>query len=126
MERLFFSAPEHDAAKCSVCHRKKRRGSSARTERAETPQWLKETRLDDLGPRQPQDGTTRGTHAVDGVENGTQAGPQRSPAPGESGDDVDAQRLPPQTVLARVLRELEDDFAHYRQYAPYIHNLLTC
>ncbi|CAD6565637.1 MAG: hypothetical protein TREMPRED_001621 [Tremellales sp. Tagirdzhanova-0007] len=28
--------------------------------------------------------------------------------------DTDARVLPPQTVLSRVLRELEDDFAHYK------------
>ena len=28
----------------------------------------------------------------------------------------DGDRVPPQTVLARVLRELEDDFTHYKEY----------
>jgi hypothetical protein len=31
----------------------------------------------------------------------------------------DEERLPPQTVLARVLRELEDDFTHYKSYVPF-------
>jgi len=28
--------------------------------------------------------------------------------------DAESGRLPPQTVLVRVLRELEDDFTHYK------------
>jgi hypothetical protein len=31
--------------------------------------------------------------------------------------DGGAPPLPPQTVLARVVRELEDDFAHFKGYA---------
>jgi hypothetical protein len=30
--------------------------------------------------------------------------------------DAKNDRLPPQTVLVRVLRELEDDFTHYKGY----------
>jgi hypothetical protein len=29
-------------------------------------------------------------------------------------DENDDSELPPQTVLARVLRELEDDFTHFK------------
>ena len=32
-----------------------------------------------------------------------------------AGNDED-DRVPPQTVIARVLRELEDDFTHYKRY----------
>jgi hypothetical protein len=30
--------------------------------------------------------------------------------------DVEREGLPPQTVLARVLREIEDDFTHYKRF----------
>jgi hypothetical protein len=38
---------------------------------------------------------------------------QRQPLPTKMADGGN-ERLPPQTVLARVLRELEDDYAHYK------------
>ncbi|WWC66256.1 uncharacterized protein I206_100157 [Kwoniella pini CBS 10737] len=46
------------------------------------------------------------------VRNQVASGNSQRPTSARTG--LDGQELPPQTVLARVLRELEDDFAHYK------------
>lgn len=40
--------------------------------------------------------------------------PTRTASRDEELADVDVDRLPPQTVLARVVRELEDEFTHHK------------
>jgi hypothetical protein len=104
LERLFRAAPEHDEKTCSVCHRRKRSASSSYPINDE-PRWL--------------------------PKPGSSANPIREGKRVHSGEafhfgdekyisDIAARRgLPPQTVLARVLRELEDDFTHYKSYVPF-------
>ncbi|OSD02411.1 hypothetical protein PYCCODRAFT_1410888 [Trametes coccinea BRFM310] len=100
LERLFFSAPEHNAETCTVCHRRRRR--QPEMERATT--WLND----------------RARARADEEDEGYAEGPDdyaherresRAQAARGGGED---DRVPPQTVLARVLRELEDDFTHYK------------
>ncbi|KAH8104479.1 hypothetical protein BXZ70DRAFT_1075478 [Cristinia sonorae] len=88
MERLFFSAPQHDAQTCTLCHRRRR--PSSRTASGSAKNYMGFYDADT-----PKEG-----HAEERYIPGTAA-------PSED-------RLPPQTVLARVLRELEDDFTHYK------------
>lgn len=45
-------------------------------------------------------------------QRGQSSRQRQSPAVAAAADAAD--RLPPQTVLTRVLRELEDDYAHYK------------
>ena len=97
LERLFFSAPEHNAETCTVCHRRRRR-RPAEDEQAAT--WLREH-------QQHRAEDTDDEGFVEGPEN---ARDRRAYATRATGD-----RVPPQTVLARVLRELEDDFTHYKR-----------
>lgn len=106
LERLFFSAPEHDARTCRVCHRRRRPGIS--DDEFDFPSWMpprKRTRID--------------------REEVRHTGIDRQRAEGTNPDDTiradrryrgpfSEDRLPPQTVLVRVLRELEDDFTHYK------------
>jgi hypothetical protein len=49
-------------------------------------------------------------------------GKRREPGDGDVNYEAAARKagLPPQTVVARVIRELEDDFTHYKRYL-YIH-----
>lgn len=88
MERLFFAAPEHDAMTCHVCHRRKRRGF-------------------ELNRRFPSEDNEQYLKAGGRCEGAGRD--EKAPAEGQG-------RKPPQTVLTRVLRELEDDFSHYKAF----------
>ena len=94
LERLFFSAPDHDSDTCRVCHRRQRPVSEE--DGIEAPSWLPprkraKVRVDE------QASNPRGNEIEDDQKN-----------------PFARDRLPPQTVLVRVLRELEDDFTHYK------------
>ncbi|KAL5482601.1 hypothetical protein ACEPAI_9195 [Sanghuangporus weigelae] len=99
LERLFFSAPAHNEKTCRVCHRHLRPGSIE--DEFDFPSWLpprKRVKID-------KDDDRRGMY---GVNSEDEHQTQKNRAP------FSEDRLPPQTVLARVLRELEDDFTHYK------------
>ena len=98
MERLFFSAPEHNARTCSVCHRRKRVGEQRRLyTKNEGDRVGEEETVKTYLRNQKNRANIREKRNVTDFEF-------------DAGDD----RLPPQTVLARVVRELEDDFSHYK------------
>lgn len=120
MERLFFSAPEHNTQTCTVCHRRRKYQRAPFTGAAQTPFWLAGSR----GTRNFQ--TTVNDEQDD---EGYAEGPEDDDRPayvgnGAKGKDPEriarqkgnGHKLPPQTVLARVVRELEDDFAHYKRF----------
>ncbi|KAI0755192.1 hypothetical protein C8Q80DRAFT_1248305 [Daedaleopsis nitida] len=100
LERLFFSAPDHRAETCTMCHREKRKHAAAgearmrEKERARTRDY----REDDEFVESPEDVRER----------------ERVAFLAKAARDRGSDRAPPQTVLARVLRELEDDFSHYK------------
>lgn len=52
---------------------------------------------------------------VEGPEPSGAKGKQRRPTLPVPRKEAGHEGLPPQTVLARVLRELEDDFTHYKR-----------
>lgn len=88
MERLFFSAPPHDQKTCHACHRRK----SMPPHSAGTPQWLRKATRD--------------------LANGGSCPIELDQQHADGQDD----HLPPQTAIVRVVKELEDDFAHYKAY----------
>ena len=104
LERLFFSAPDHNAKSCNVCNRRKRNYEGKASGRR--PPWLLSRFATDMRSRMPGVGTD------DDDEGFAEC----------MGDDMMARerrwherdRDPPQTVLTRVVRELEDDFTHYK------------
>ena len=143
LERLFFSAPEHNAKTCTVCYRRRNRPSGA------SPSW---SHLRGKGTKYP-------TASRDAVRDGDEDGQEEEDEGYEGSEDADVDRgatngkgkererereserererqfvvsfsqdpshwrqagrkhgLPPQTVVARVIRELEDDFTHYKRY----------
>ena len=100
MERLFFSAPEHNANTCTVCHRRQRAKGGRTTAAASRPQYHDDE--DDEGFAEGED-DARAAYLRRNMKGKERAG-----------DDED-DRVPPQTVIARVLRELEDDFTHYKR-----------
>ena len=106
LEKLFFSAPEHNAKTCTACHRPGRG--------AESESW----------PARKH-GRKSKAHVDDTEDEGFVEGPEHADAKGKHREHIDPTRwkresgnegLPPQTVLARVLRELEDDFTHYKRW----------
>ena len=158
LERLFFSAPEHDARTCMACTRRKR-PTNAHTLKGE--KYDRETErcagedVDDqvdnsIGQLLPSryDRFLKTRKGKQKVQNQI---PQRTEVnddgfaddsseddlvgrPGPGGKGRGKQRaveseevrdmaktagesgLPPQTVVTRVIRELEDDFSHYKRF----------
>lgn len=124
LERLFFSAPEHNANACNICHRRRRRSDVLPM--SSLP--LRKMRTHD------QDHDSAGESNDEGLEH-TYRAPKNSKAKGKQREQVvfvdkglgtgsssqhsesGPDRVPPQTVLVRVLRELEDDFTHYKRCA---------
>ncbi|KAI0345710.1 hypothetical protein BDW22DRAFT_1353291 [Trametopsis cervina] len=107
LEQLFFSAPEHNANTCTVCHRRTRArgGRNYMTANRRRSSWgdapiPHDTEIDEGFAEGSEDAQTgSATHRGKGKRRAAQ--------------DQDEQ-VPPQTVLGRVLRELEDDFTHYK------------
>ncbi|KZT28902.1 hypothetical protein NEOLEDRAFT_1129163 [Neolentinus lepideus HHB14362 ss-1] len=97
LERLFFSAPEHNAKTCTVCNRRRSPGSPTLRFRAHAQ--ARAERCEDEGFEEDADDER--------VRFDRRRGKQRS-------KEGAREELPPQTVLARVVRELEDDFTHYK------------
>ncbi|PVF98469.1 hypothetical protein CPB86DRAFT_758402 [Serendipita vermifera] len=111
LERLFHSAPEHNEKTCGVCHRRKRSSSSEVRILDEFKALPKHSHSESRNIRangsrdRPQMGDVDMNHH----ENRFRSGDEQYIS------EIAARRgLPPQTVLARVIRELEDDFAHYK------------
>lgn len=97
LEQLFFSAPDHNANTCTVCNRRRRAKPGHRRT------WS----------------TTAGHPHADGEDEGFVEGfdePKlRWNYKGKEREHAGDDRVPPQTVLTRVLRELENDFTHYKR-----------
>ncbi|KAH9480153.1 hypothetical protein JR316_0006750 [Psilocybe cubensis] len=128
LERLFFSAPEHNAKTCTVCYRRRNReraGSFGSNEtspgHSSSHSWSRPAaRRQDQG------------YEDEGYEGSEGAAPARDSGSGNNGkgkqreyvafsEDIrhwqrvgQTYGVPPQTVVARVIRELEDDFTHYK------------
>ncbi|KAF8630896.1 hypothetical protein AX17_005254 [Amanita inopinata Kibby_2008] len=158
LEKLFFSAPEHDARTCAACNRH-RRAHPANAHGLKGEQGLKEyqrcTGTDDerevmidqwLPSRhdrfvQMRRGKEREQHHAGGsgarrvetdeddegfaegsledsrgkIAGGDRdKGKQRAVGFEQVHDMARSSGLPPQTVVTRVIRELEDDFTHYK------------
>lgn len=166
LEKLFFSAPEHDARTCTACNRR-RIPSNAHTLKGEgydrangrcTDDDLEERSDDSIGQllpsrydqflksrkgkqreMAPQEGTGSGERKddVEGTDEGfadgseedgrdpvahprrKEKGKQRAVGFEEAGERAKTageSGLPPQTVVTRVIGELEGDFTHYKRF----------
>ena len=106
LERMFFSAPEHNAKTCTVCHRRRHHVGAQR------PLWYPASKGHEV--------TVADAGEDEGFEEGSIADGERGERAAINLDFLDkgsrSDNLPPQTVLVRVLRELEDDFTHYKGY----------
>ncbi|GLB38153.1 putative centrosome microtubule-binding domain of Cep57 [Lyophyllum shimeji] len=123
LERLFFSAPEHNATTCGVCHRHRRADVDEDVELSWLPSRLMSRRVE----RNANDREEKAEEDNDD-EGFAEGSEQQQPEPDNKGKRPGGERvmlskdcgrwrnegLPPQTVVARVIRELEDDFTHYK------------
>ena len=91
VEGLFLAAPQHDMHTCSLCHKRRRPHSALSS--------IPNINSEHFGQERKRVSATKEPLRQDGdAQHGSE----------------ETDRLPPQTVLARVLRELEDDFTHYK------------
>lgn len=97
LEHLFFSLPDHNETTCRTC----RQGNGHPPPRGTAASSTR--RVD---PRNTEDGQRKMLDAAAATLSGA----------GRRGH-ADEDALPPQAVLARLLRELEDDFTHHKSYA---------
>ncbi|KAG1868981.1 hypothetical protein DFJ58DRAFT_742556 [Suillus subalutaceus] len=104
LENLFFSAPKHNSGTCTRCNHRSARTSSHANTKATRPSQGRAPSLNDQGPSAQ-------------VKND----PLEPRANAFEPDGVDSyeaifqgDKLPSQTVLARVLRELEEEFTHHK------------
>ncbi|KAJ7043943.1 hypothetical protein C8F04DRAFT_1361591 [Mycena alexandri] len=116
LERLFFSAPEHDARTCTVCGRRRGRGVGGGLEgRARAREWVPSRMEREFRARIHEAESDDDEEVARNSEK--RAGKRRERDPDEERDYEAVARkagLPPQTIVARVIRELEDDFTHYK------------
>ena len=98
LEQLFYAAPPHDPRTCTVCHNPANQGHKRGSDDEPIPGWLRNAVK---AKRRTRDG-----EVDEGFDENSD----------EFQRDVraDGDELPPQTVLVKVLKELEDDFTHYK------------
>ena len=139
LERLFFSAPEHNAKTCTVCYRRRNRPNGASSSwshvRTKGPKYTtshNNAARDENEDGQEEDEGYEGSEGTDVDRNGKGKERERGESERERerqfvvsfSEDPSHWRqagrkhgLPAQTVVARVIRELEDDFTHYKRCA---------
>ncbi|KAF5369106.1 hypothetical protein D9615_010432 [Tricholomella constricta] len=129
LERLFFSAPEHNAQTCTVCHRRRPHDAEVDVE----PSWIPSRFRGRDAQKEESSAEEDDEDDDEGFAEGSEQQPEHdhvrenrtgrrrdgervtfSKEPGPWRAQAQRQGLPPQTVVARVIRELEDDFTHYK------------
>jgi hypothetical protein len=112
LERMFFSAPEHNSKTCTVCNRRRYHEAAPR------PLWYPASKGHNVTVADASD-EDEGFGEGSVIEEGEgRKSSQQGAAVNLDFLNRDSRdgHLPPQTVLVRVLRELEDDFTHYKGY----------
>jgi hypothetical protein len=110
LERMFFSAPEHNTKTCTVCNRRRHHEAAPR------PLWYPASKGHNVTVADANDddeGFEEGSVIEDGEGRKARQGAAVN-LDFLNGGAARNGHLPPQTVLVRVLRELEDDFTHYK------------
>ena len=124
LERLFFSVPEHDVRTCPTCNGRGRRGleeppvTSAWMNRRTSGTRSRHGSDEDEGFQTPDRRRNQQSPRDQGHVRSGSGGKQRE----RSLQDINEvpsvakqEGLPPQTIVARIIRELEDDFTHYKR-----------
>ncbi|RXW21076.1 hypothetical protein EST38_g4784 [Candolleomyces aberdarensis] len=121
LERLFFSAPEHNPKTCTVCYRGRHdkggdhhRGAHGHhAESDDEEEGVGAIRGHGHGGGQRRRGRTDPLEGMAGMVSRNELG--EVPSDASYFRRVGNQAgLPPQTMAMRVIRELEDDFTHYK------------
>ncbi|KAF9267567.1 hypothetical protein L218DRAFT_1074297 [Marasmius fiardii PR-910] len=122
LERLFFDAPDHDEKTCNVCRRKRGSGTDHRpTSPSLLPSRLgqgfdhriaREAEDEDEGFAEEEELEMAGPARMARRQEKQAQGRGRVPPLRDSYEK--RKNLPQQTILARVIRELEDDFTHFK------------
>ncbi|KAH6911679.1 hypothetical protein BKA70DRAFT_861565 [Coprinopsis sp. MPI-PUGE-AT-0042] len=116
LEKLFFSAPEHNPETCTVCYRRRGREDVQRSlsyipGRSAPSQQRRGATVQD--EEDEDEGFEEGTSDHERV--GARGGWSSSAAnPNVYKKEAQKKGVPPQTVVMRVVRDLEDDFTHYK------------
>lgn len=124
LERLFFSAPEHNARTCTVCYRRRHRTGRSSPWSYPEKDGDRAARRNAAAEENEDEGFGEGSDEAADITDRVakdNKGKQRdyvifSNDPGRWRQAGRREGLPPQTVVARVIRELEDDFTHYKRY----------
>ena len=134
LERLFFSVPEHNERTCNVCRKRATGGyqtAGGRVEMSWIPSRFRQSNVRGvLGEGENEDeGFAEGSEYQYEGERRRPTGkrPQHDRVtfldplgPGMESErwreQAKKEGLPPQTVVTRVIRELEDDFTHYKGF----------
>ncbi|KAG9223886.1 hypothetical protein CCMSSC00406_0007748 [Pleurotus cornucopiae] len=121
MEHLFFSAPVHNAKTCTMCRREGRRvNGHVHEERPTSPLWsirprVRERRMDESDEDEGfEEGEEEDPRRRVDANGKTPAAHGQPSAPQRQRPETSRDPLPPQTTLTQVIRELEDDFTHYK------------
>ncbi|TEB30524.1 hypothetical protein FA13DRAFT_1733395 [Coprinellus micaceus] len=125
LEKLFFSAPEHNPKTCTVCFRRNADGGEHHHHHHQPqPSWSMPHARARQSAEDEGDGNDDPYHRTERRGSGVGLGPggdERSrhlegvPSDASYFRRVGSRAgLPPQTVAMRVIRELEDDFTHYK------------
>ncbi len=112
MEKLFFSLPDHNEMTCHVC--RKRRANDRDPLGQNMDGDFQATRgckqQDDKDLPNTSEVLSAAVTALARTKAKRGVGGER----GGSAQELGNSELPPQTVVARALRDLEDDFTHYK------------
>ena len=116
MERLFFSAPRHNATACRMCkghHHNHHNGAHRDHHEAPHDEEDKDEGFDEGVEFRPQPDHPRETGRGIGRTYTIEEIIEKMD---RNGGTLRPGDVPPQTVLARVISELEDEFVHFREY----------
>ena len=131
LERLFFSAPEHNERTCNVCRRRVTSGyqtAGEGVERSWIPSRFRQGNVHGEGDDEDEGFAEGSEHQYERERRrpkGKRPQHDRVTFLDPLDSDMQSERwqeqakeegLPPQTVVARVIRELEDDFTHYKGF----------
>ncbi|KAI9568343.1 hypothetical protein HD554DRAFT_2328652 [Boletus coccyginus] len=118
MERLFFSAPRHNATSCRMCKGHHHAHGAPNHAVPNDHHEDKDEGFDEGVEPRPQHDHPRETGRGIGRTYTIEEILERMD---RNGGTLRPGDIPPQTVLARVIGELEDEFAHFRE----VYNNLT-
>lgn len=119
LERLFFAAPEHDARTCTTCNRRRESDGHPVSPLSRTRRAARRARPRHRADDQDDEGFAEGSEELEESQAQNRDKGKRRERSLQDINEVPSiarqEGLPPQTIVARIIRELEDDFTHYKR-----------